>query len=47
MIVPNPEVCYPEGMVGDATKATAELGKKINDFIFEEMMHLIKQNFEV
>jgi creatinine amidohydrolase len=47
MIVPNPEVCYPEGMVGDATKATAELGKKINDFIFKEMVHLIKQNFEV
>jgi len=47
MIVANPEVCYPEGMVGDATKATAELGKKINDFIFEEMVHLIKQNFEV
>jgi creatinine amidohydrolase len=47
MIVPNPEVCYPEGMVGDATKATAELGKEINGFIFEEMVHLIKQNFEV
>jgi creatinine amidohydrolase len=47
MIVPNPEVCYPEGMVGDATKATAELGKKINDFIFKEMVRLIKQNFEV
>ncbi len=47
MIVPNPEVCYPDGMVGDATKATAELGHKINDFIFEEMVHLIKQNFEV
>jgi creatinine amidohydrolase len=47
MIVANPEVCYPEGMVGDATKATAELGNKINDFIFEEMIHLIKQNFEV
>jgi creatinine amidohydrolase/Fe(II)-dependent formamide hydrolase-like protein len=47
MIVANPQVCYPEGMVGDATKATPELGKKINDFIFEEMVHLIKQNFEV
>ena len=47
MIVANPEVCYPEGMVGDATKATAELGNKINDFIFEEMVRLIRQNFGV
>ncbi|MDD1743684.1 MAG: creatininase family protein [Methanomassiliicoccales archaeon] len=47
MIVANPEVCYPEGMVGDATKATADLGNKINEFIFEEMVHLIKLNFEV
>jgi creatinine amidohydrolase len=47
MIVANPEVCYPEGMVGDATKATAELGNKINHFIFQEMVHLIKQNFGV
>lgn len=47
MIVPNPEVCYPEGMVGDATKATAKLGTKINEFIFEEMVRLIKINFEV
>lgn len=47
MIVPNPETCYPEGMVGDATKATAELGGKINEFIFKEMVRLIKLNFEV
>jgi creatinine amidohydrolase len=47
MIVPNPEVCYPEGMVGDASKATAELGNEINQFIFQEMVHLIKHNFEV
>lgn len=47
MIVANPESCYPEGMVGDATKATAELGKKINQFIFDEMVYLVKENFEV
>ncbi len=47
MIVANPEICYPEGMVGDSTKATAELGNKINDFIFREMVRLIRQNFEV
>jgi len=45
MIVPNPETCYPEGMVGDPTKATAELGQEIDEFIFTRLAALIKNNF--
>jgi creatinine amidohydrolase len=45
MLVSDPETFYPQGFVGDAAKATAELGHKINDFIFERMVELIDQNF--
>jgi len=47
MVVPDPESCYPEGMVGDATKASAELGKEINRFIFDNLADLIRKNFGV
>jgi creatinine amidohydrolase len=47
MIVADPETCMPMGMAGDATKATAELGKQIDDFIFERLSALIRKNFGV
>ncbi len=46
MIVSDPERFYPQGMVGDPTKATAKLGKEIDAFIFDRMCELIKKNFE-
>jgi len=45
-IVSDPERFYPQGMVGDPTKATAKLGKEIDAFIFDRMCELIKKNFE-
>lgn len=44
MIVADPETCMPEGMAGDATKATAELGKEVNEFILERLLELIRKN---
>lgn len=45
MIVADPETCMPQGMAGDPGKATAELGRRIDDFIFERLRDLIKKNF--
>jgi creatinine amidohydrolase/Fe(II)-dependent formamide hydrolase-like protein len=44
MIVADPETCMPEMMAGDATKATAELGKEIDGFILERLVELIEKN---
>ncbi len=45
MVLPNPEANYPDGFVGNAPKATAELGSEINGFIFEKMTEMISKNF--
>lgn len=43
-VVADPETCMPEGMVGDASKATAPLGEKVNDFIIERLVDLVEKN---
>jgi len=45
-IVADPERFYPEGMVGDPTKATTKLGKEIDQFIFDRLCELIRKNFK-
>ena len=45
MITADPERLYPQGMVGDAPKATAELGKEIDFYILEHMVDLVRANF--
>lgn len=44
MIVADPETCMPEMMAGDATKASAGLGKEIDGFILERLVELIEKN---
>jgi creatinine amidohydrolase len=45
MVVPNPETCYPDGFVGDAPGASAELGRRINDHVVNRLVDLIRSNF--
>jgi len=45
MIVPDPETSMPDGYVGAAHEATAELGQKINSFIVERLTEEIEQAF--
>jgi creatinine amidohydrolase len=45
MIVKNPETCYPDGIVGDPTNATREIGERINNYIIERIEQLINENF--
>jgi len=47
MLVADPETCMPQGMVGDASKATVQLGREIDDFIFERLSALIRKNFRM
>jgi len=45
MIVPNPETCYPDGFVGDAPGASAELGRRVNDHVVDRLVDLVRTNF--
>ncbi len=45
MIVPDPETCYPQGIAGDPTAATAEKGERINEYIANRLCDLIARNF--
>jgi len=45
MIVSDPETCYPQGIAGDPTVATAETGERINEYIADRLCNLIARNF--
>ena len=44
MVVPNPEICYPDGYAGPADMATADLGNKVNDHIVNRLEEIIRRN---
>ncbi|HUL38733.1 MAG TPA: creatininase family protein [Methanomassiliicoccales archaeon] len=44
MVVADPETCMPEMMAGDTTRASAELGNEINQFILDRLVELISKN---
>jgi creatinine amidohydrolase len=46
LVLPDPESMFPSGIIGDPTKATAELGKKIDDFLLRRLVRLLKENLE-
>jgi creatinine amidohydrolase len=45
-IMTNPETCFPTGVWGDPTKASKELGKKIEDHIYDKLVELIQEMLE-
>ena len=47
MIVPDPETSMPSGYVGAAHEASAELGRKINEFIVDRLVEEIERSFGV
>lgn len=42
-ILPDPEQYFPSGVMGDPTKASAEKGKKINEYVIEQIVKLVKE----
>jgi creatinine amidohydrolase len=42
-IITHPELCFPSGVNGDPTAASAEKGSKINAYIVEQMVKLIQE----
>ena len=42
-ITPDPEKYFPSGVMGDPTIANAEKGKKINEYIIEQVAKLVDQ----
>jgi creatinine amidohydrolase len=41
-VLAHPELCFPSGVNGDPTAATAEKGQKINDYVISEVEKLVK-----
>ncbi len=46
MVVCHPEDHYPDGYVGDAKKASKDMGKEINKRIADELSQMVQKNFE-
>lgn len=46
MVVANPESMFPSGVVGDPTKSSPELGKRIDDFVLKRLVMLLKESFD-
>lgn len=42
-VTPDPERYFPSGVMGDPTIASAEKGKKINDYVIEQIVILVKE----
>ncbi|MGC9122970.1 MAG: creatininase family protein [Thermoplasmata archaeon] len=45
MIIDNYSSIYPYGTLSDPTGANEEIGKRVNDYVIEKMVQLIKENF--
>lgn len=41
-ITPDPQKYFPSGVMGDPTIATAEIGKKINTYVIEQIVSLVE-----
>jgi creatinine amidohydrolase len=46
-VLSDPERCYPQGFVGDAAKASAQAGKRLNDYIIDALSDLIRRDLGV
>ena len=46
-VLSDPERCYPQGFVGDAGKASAQAGKRLNDYIIDALTDLIQKDLGV
>jgi len=44
LILGNAEICFPEGLAGDTTGASAELGKKINRYVADRLEEMIRND---
>jgi creatinine amidohydrolase len=44
LIVKDPERFIPRGIWGDPSKATAEKGKKVEDYVFKALVRMIKKD---
>lgn len=42
-IVPDPEIYFPSGVMGDPKVASAEKGKRINEYVTEQIVNLVEE----
>ncbi|MDN5357380.1 MAG: creatininase family protein [Candidatus Methanomethylophilaceae archaeon] len=44
LVLGNAEACFPDGLAGDTTGASAELGKKINRYVADRLEEMIRND---
>jgi creatinine amidohydrolase/Fe(II)-dependent formamide hydrolase-like protein len=42
-VVPDPEKYFPSGVMGNPAAASASKGKKINDYVIEQLVKLVAE----
>ncbi len=42
-VVPDPERYFPTGVMGDPTKASSEEGQRINEYVIDQIVKLVKE----
>lgn len=42
-VVPDPERCFPSGVMGDPTVASIEKGQRINEYVIEQIVKLVEE----
>lgn len=47
MVLPDPERYIPTGIYGDTSYASAEKGKRIDDYVVKRLSALVRKNFEL
>ncbi len=40
-VIPDPETCFPDGLMADPTLASADKGREVNDAIVEKLVELL------
>ncbi|MDH3365623.1 MAG: creatininase family protein [Thermoplasmata archaeon] len=47
MVVDDPQKYFPTGVMGDSRAASAEKGRRIDDYIFEKLSDIVADNFGI
>jgi creatinine amidohydrolase/Fe(II)-dependent formamide hydrolase-like protein len=42
-VVAHPELYFPSGVIGDPTAASASKGQKINEYVVEQVIKLVRE----
>ncbi len=44
MVLPDPEICFPEGIAGDPAAASEEMGRELNEHVVERLLDIMARD---